>query len=63
MSRRWMLFGLPLLWAAVLASAVAVVRARHESRTVFVPLVRLVGAGEARPIGWGRTPPSSSRSP
>jgi len=36
MSRRWMLLGLPVLWLAVLASAIAVVRARHEARTLFV---------------------------
>ena len=42
MSRRWILVCLPLLWAAVLASAVAVVRARHESRTLFVQLERIV---------------------
>jgi hypothetical protein len=36
-----MLVALPVLWIAVLASAVAVVRARHEARMLFVELERL----------------------
>lgn len=54
MSRRWMMFGLPLLWAAVLASAVAVVRARHESRTLFVQLERIVAERDALNIAWSQ---------
>ena len=41
MSRRWMLVLMPVLWLAVLASAIAVARARHESRALFAELERL----------------------
>ena len=54
MSRRWKLVGLPVLWLAVLASAVAVVRARHESRTLFVELERLSAERDALNIAWGQ---------
>ena len=54
MSRRWTLVGLPLLWLAVLASAIAVVRARHEARTLFVELERLSAERDALNIAWGR---------
>lgn len=54
MSRRWSLIGLPLLWLAVLASAIAVVRARHESRTLFVELERLNAERDALNIEWGQ---------
>jgi cell division protein FtsL len=53
-SRRWALIGLPLLWLAVLASAIAVVRARHESRTLFVELERLNAERDALNIEWGQ---------
>jgi cell division protein FtsL len=46
--------GLPLLWLAVLASAVAVVRARHESRTLFVELERLSAERDELNIEWGK---------
>ena len=54
MSRRWKLVGLPVLWLAVLASAVAVVRARHESRTLFVELERLTAERDALNTAWGQ---------
>jgi cell division protein FtsL len=54
LSRRWTLVGLPLLWLAVLASAVAVVRARHESRTLFVELERLSAQRDELNIEWGK---------
>jgi cell division protein FtsL len=53
-SRRWKLVGLPLLWLAVLASAVAVVRVRHESRARFVELERLSAERDALNITWGQ---------
>jgi len=53
-SRRWALIGLPLLWLAVLASAIAVVRARHESRTIFVELERLNTQRDELNIEWGQ---------
>jgi cell division protein FtsL len=54
MSRRWTLMALPLLWVAVLASAIAVVRARHESRTLFVQLERLSAQRDALNIAWSQ---------
>lgn len=54
MNKRWTLVGLPLLWLAVLASAVAVVRARHESRTLFVQLERLSAERDALNIAWSQ---------
>lgn len=54
MSRRWKFIGLPLLWLAVLASAVAVVRVRHESRAQFVELERLAAERDALNIVWGQ---------
>jgi cell division protein FtsL len=54
MSRRFKLFGLPLLWLAVLASAIAVVRARHESRVLFVELEQLSAERDALNISWGQ---------
>jgi cell division protein FtsL len=53
-SRRWILAGLPLLWLAVLASAVAVVRARYESRALFVDLERLSAQRDALNIAWSQ---------
>ena len=54
MSRRWMMTATGLLWLAVLVSAVAVVRARHESRTQFVQLERLSAERDALNITWGQ---------
>ena len=54
MSRRWALVGLPVLWLAVLASAIAVVRARHDSRTLFVELERLNSERDELNIEWGQ---------
>ena len=54
MSRRWMLVALPVLWLAVLASAIAVVRARHEARTLFVQLEQLSARRDELNIQWGR---------
>lgn len=54
MSRRWMLAALPVLWLAVLASAVAVVRARHEARMLFVELERLNNARDELNIDWSK---------
>lgn len=54
MSRRWMILGLPVLWLAVLASAIAVVRARHEARTLFVQLEQLSAERDRLNIEWGQ---------
>lgn len=49
-----MLAGLAMLWVAVLASAVAVVRARGEARALFVELERLSAERDNLNIVWGR---------
>jgi cell division protein FtsL len=54
MSRRWMMLGLPVLWLAVLASAIAVARARHEARTLFVQLEQLSAERDRLNIEWGQ---------
>lgn len=54
MSRRWMMLALPLLWLALLASAIAVVRARHEARTLFVQLEQLSAERDRLNIEWGQ---------
>ena len=54
MSRRWIVAALPMLWLAVLASAVAVVRARHEARTLFVELEQLSAERDELNIEWGK---------
>jgi cell division protein FtsL len=54
MSRRWMIVAMPVLWLAVLASAIAVVRARHEARTLFVQLEQLSAERDELNIEWGR---------
>jgi cell division protein FtsL len=49
-----MLIALPLLWLAVLGSAIAVVRARHEARALFVQLERLSAERDRLNIEWGQ---------
>jgi len=49
-----MMLGLPVLWLAVLASAIAVVRARHEARTLFVQLEQLSAERDRLNIEWGQ---------
>jgi len=53
-SRGWMLAAVAALWVAVLASAVAVVRSRGESRALFVELERLSAERDDLNIAWGR---------
>jgi cell division protein FtsL len=53
-SRRWLLVALPVLWLAVLASAIAVVRARHEARTLFVQLEQLSSERDRLNIEWSQ---------
>ena len=54
MSRRWILVALPVLWLTVLASAIAVVRARHEARTLFVQLEELSAERDRLNIEWSQ---------
>jgi len=49
-----MLVAIAALWVAVLASAVAVVRARAEARSLFVQLERLSAERDDLNIAWGR---------
>jgi cell division protein FtsL len=45
---------LPLLWIAVLASAMQVIYARHEARDLFVHLERLNAERDSLDMEWGR---------
>jgi cell division protein FtsL len=44
----------PLLWLAVLASAMQVIYARHKSRDLFVHLEQLNAERDSLEIEWGR---------
>ena len=50
----WRLVGLGVLVAAVMATALADVYAKHHSRTLFVELSRLNEERDALNIEWGR---------
>lgn len=54
MSRRWLLFALPVVWLAVLTSAIVVVRARHQARTLFVQLEQLSSERDRLNIEWSQ---------
>jgi cell division protein FtsL len=45
---------LPVLWLAVLGSAVQVIYARHKARDMFVHLERLDAQRDSLEIEWGR---------
>ena len=45
---------LPALWVAVLASAAAVIYARHQARDLFVHLEKLNADRDALEMEWGR---------
>jgi cell division protein FtsL len=51
--KAWML-SLPVLWLAVLASAVSVIYARHQARNLFVHLEKLNAERDSLDIEWGR---------
>jgi cell division protein FtsL len=44
---------MPVLWLAVLASAIAVVRARHQAPTLFVQHQHLSRSRDHHNIQWG----------
>jgi len=48
---RWLM---PLLWAALLASAVGVVWSRHETRSLFIQLQSLHAQRDGLDIEWGQ---------
>ncbi|TAK54157.1 MAG: cell division protein FtsL [Gammaproteobacteria bacterium] len=54
MSRRWLFLLLPVLWVAVLASALGVVHARHRARGLFVQLEQLANERDRLNIEWGQ---------
>lgn len=53
-SRRLAVVAVPVLWAAVLASAAGVVYVRHEARSLFVELERLAAERDRLNIEWGQ---------
>ena len=54
MSHRWMAALMPAIWLAVLASAIAVARTRHEARTTFTELERLSAERDELNIEFNR---------
>jgi cell division protein FtsL len=52
--RRWLPFAMPLIWLAVLGSAVQVIYARHEARAMFVHLEKLNAERDSLDMDWGR---------
>ncbi len=52
--RNLMPIALPVLWLAVLGSAVQVIYARHKSRDLFVRLEKLDGERDSLEMDWGR---------
>jgi len=51
--KAWIL-ALPVLWLAVLGSAVSVIYARHQARNMFVHLEKLNAERDALDMEWGR---------
>jgi cell division protein FtsL len=51
---RTVLILLPLLWLAVLASAVTVIYVRHQARNLFTELERLSDERDELNIEWGQ---------
>ena len=52
--RNLMPIALPVLWIAVLGSAVQVIYARHKSRDLFVHLEKLNAERDSLEMDWGR---------
>jgi cell division protein FtsL len=52
--RRLLTLAMPVLWLAVLGSAVQVIYARHKARDLFVRLERLNGERDSLDMEWGR---------
>jgi cell division protein FtsL len=53
-SRRTLMVLLPVLWLAVLGSAVQVIYARHKARDMFVRLEKLNAERDSLDMEWGR---------
>jgi cell division protein FtsL len=45
---------MPLLWVLLLASAIAVVWSRHETRSLFIEMQALSAERDALDIEWGQ---------
>ena len=54
MQRFWFLLMLGVLWFAVLGSAITVVTVRHEVRTRFIELQKLVKVRDGLIVEWGQ---------
>jgi cell division protein FtsL len=52
--RRLLTLAMPVLWLAVLGSAVQVIYARHKARDLFVRLERLNAERDSLDMDWGR---------
>lgn len=52
--RRLLPLALPLLWLAVLGSAVQVIYERHQARDMFVHLEKLNSERDSLEMEWGR---------
>ena len=53
-NRRWLTLAMPVLWLAVLGSAVQVIYARYKARDLFVRLEKLNAERDSLDIDWGR---------
>ena len=54
MKQRWLSWALPVLWLAVLGSAVQVIYARHKARDMFVRLEKVNAERDSLEMEWGR---------
>ena len=52
--RKLLVVVVPVLWLAVLASAVQVIYARHKARELFVRLEKLNSERDSLEMEWGR---------
>jgi len=52
--RKLLVVVVPVLWLAVLASAVQVIYARHKARDLFVRLEKLNSERDSLEMEWGR---------
>jgi cell division protein FtsL len=52
--RSWLSLAVPVLWLAVLGTAVQVIYARHKARDMFVHLEKLNADRDSLDMEWGR---------
>jgi cell division protein FtsL len=52
--RSWLTLAVPVLWLAVLGTAIQVIYARHKARDMFVHLEKLNGERDSLEMEWGR---------